>query len=116
MTKTAQVAIARGLAQLCKNTRVRGMCHFNSLVVNTVLPGPTITDGVREYLKAFQKDGMTMEQVEAEYVRKQEPTSLIGRFVQPNEVANVVAFISSDMASAVNGATQRVEGGILREL
>lgn len=107
MTKTAQVAIARGLAELTKGTNVR---------VNTVLPGPTLTGGVEKYLESFTKPGQTAEQVQKEYVSKVEPTSLIQRFITPVEVANVVAFLSSDMASAINGATQRVEGGILKQI
>jgi 3-oxoacyl-[acyl-carrier protein] reductase len=65
--------------------------------VNTVAPGITLTPG-----NDFARD-----QVEA-----QAKATPIGVPVQPEEVAAMVAFVVSDQASAVNGATLDVDGGL----
>ncbi|KAL6062136.1 SDR family oxidoreductase [Balamuthia mandrillaris] len=107
-TKTAQLGLARALAELTKGTKVR---------VNTVLPGPTWTEGVKEYIVGMAKEkGKTEEEVSKGYFEEVEPTSLIQRFIEPEEVANIVAFLASDAASVLNGASVRSEGGILRYL
>ncbi|KAJ3070903.1 hypothetical protein HK102_006563, partial [Quaeritorhiza haematococci] len=101
LTKTAQLSLTRSLAELTKHTSVR---------VNAVLPGPTATEGVDTYLHELaskQHPGKTMEEVKEEYVRETEPTSLVGRFVEPREVANTVAFLASEVAAATNGAAWR---------
>eukprot|EP00128_Syssomonas_multiformis_P015078 Colp12_sorted_trinity150504_noHs@10825 len=106
MTKSAQISLARGLAENTKGTNV---------TVNSVLPGPTATEGLRDYFAglAAQK-GITPEQAEKEYFKVDEPTSLIQRLATVEEVASVVVFLASRQASAINGAAQKVEGGIIR--
>jgi NAD(P)-dependent dehydrogenase (short-subunit alcohol dehydrogenase family) len=105
-TKTAQLGLSRSLAELTKGTKVR---------VNTVMPGPTWTEGVAEYVKGLAAvQGRDPEALKQNYVRDVEPTSLLQRFLQPEEVANVCVFLASEASSAITGASVRSEGGILR--
>jgi NAD(P)-dependent dehydrogenase (short-subunit alcohol dehydrogenase family) len=106
MTKTAQVAVARGLAELTKGTAV---------TVNSVLPGPTMSEGVGGFIDNLAKDqNKTKEQVEADFFQTVRPTSIIQRFLSTTEVANMVTYLASPLASATNGAAIRAEGGLLK--
>ncbi|MES2427150.1 MAG: SDR family oxidoreductase [Bacteroidota bacterium] len=106
MTKTAQLAIARGLAELTKGTNV---------TVNSVLPGPTLSEGVGGFIDNLAKDqNKTTEQVEEDFFKTMRPTSIIQRFLSVDEVANMVTYLSSPLASATNGAAIRAEGGLLK--
>jgi len=103
MTKTAQIAVAGGLARLTKGTQV---------TVNTVLPGPTRSEGAGNFVADLAKaKGMTEEEVEKDFFENVRPTSLIQRFADTSEVANMVVYLCSPLASATNGATLRVDGG-----
>lgn len=107
-TKTAQLAIARGLAEMTSGTGV---------TVNSVLPGPTLSDGVEDFLGAMAKDtGVSVESMSETFVKQHRPTSLIQRFASVDEVANMVVYTASKEASATNGAALRVEGGIIRSI
>lgn len=106
MTKTAQLAIARGLAELTKGTNV---------TVNSVLPGPTLSEGVGGFIDGLAKDQQkTKQQVEEDFFKTMRPTSIIQRFLSTDEVANMVVYLSSPLASATNGAAIRAEGGLLK--
>jgi NAD(P)-dependent dehydrogenase (short-subunit alcohol dehydrogenase family) len=106
MTKTAQLAVARGLAELTKGTAV---------TVNSVLPGPTVSEGVGGFIDNLAKDqNKTKEQVEADFFKTVRPTSIIQRFLSTTEVANMVTYLASPLASATNGAAIRAEGGLLK--
>jgi NAD(P)-dependent dehydrogenase (short-subunit alcohol dehydrogenase family) len=106
MTKTAQVAVARGLAELTKGTAV---------TVNSVLPGPTMSEGVGGFIDNLAKDqNKTKEQIEADFFQTVRPTSIIQRFLSTTEVANMVTYLASPLASATNGAAIRAEGGLLK--
>ncbi len=106
MSKAALVSLARGLAELTKGTKV---------TVNSVLPGPTWTAGVEEYFNGLAtEEGRPAEELINNYFAEHEPTSLIQRFVDVEEVASAVLFLASN--GAVNGSAQRVEGGIIRSL
>lgn len=106
MTKTAQLAISRGLAESVAGTGV---------TVNAILPGPTRSEGLSGYLAAAAaKSGATMDQVEAQFLATMRPTSLIGRFASTEEVANLVVYTCSPQASATSGAALRVDGGVVR--
>jgi len=105
MTKTAQIAVARGLAETVAGT---------GITVNSVLPGPTKTRGVVDFVDALGQDGQTFEEFEKEFFEKVRPTSLIKRFASPEEVASLVAYVASPLASATTGAALRVEGGVLK--
>jgi len=108
VTKTAQIAIARGLAKRMAGTGV---------TVNSVLPGPTLTEGVAGLLKAeLQSTGGTLEDVAAEFVRSQRPSSIIRRAATVDEVANMVVYACSLQASATTGTALRVDGGVVDSL
>jgi len=104
-TKTAVLAIARGLAK-----RVAG----TGLTVNSVLPGPTLTEGVENMLKATAANtGQSIEQAAQAFVEATRPSSIIRRMATPEEVANMVVYAASPQASATTGAALRVDGGIV---
>jgi NAD(P)-dependent dehydrogenase (short-subunit alcohol dehydrogenase family) len=106
MTKTAQLAISRGLAEMTKGTAV---------TVNTILPGPTRSRGVGDFINTLSKQqNLSTDEMEKAFFQNMRPTSLIQRFASTEEIANMVTFISSPLASATNGATLRAEGGLLK--
>jgi NAD(P)-dependent dehydrogenase (short-subunit alcohol dehydrogenase family) len=108
MTKTAQLAVARGLAELTVGTGV---------TVNSVLPGPTNSEGVGDFVRDLAAaQGVTREELEKEFFRSARPSSLLRRFETPEEIANVVAFVCSPLASSINGASVRADGGVLRSI
>lgn len=108
VTKTAQIALARGLAETTAGTNV---------TVNSVLPGPTRSAGVEKFVEDLAKgQGTESATVEAEFFRSARPTSLLKRFATPEEVAAMVVYVCSPRASATNGAALRVDGGVLRSI
>ncbi|MCA9418725.1 MAG: SDR family oxidoreductase, partial [Candidatus Omnitrophica bacterium] len=56
------------------------------------------------------------EEMRKEFVPRFRPTSIIQRFAEPEEVAAMVAYLSSPLASATTGAAIRVEGGLVDDL
>jgi NAD(P)-dependent dehydrogenase (short-subunit alcohol dehydrogenase family) len=109
VSKTSQIALARGLAEMTKGSKV---------TVNSILPGPTMTGGVRSYMADFGKaHGIDeLDDAVAAYFKQHETTSLLQRFLDPKEVANVTTFLLSPLASGVNGSAQHVDGGIVRHI
>jgi NAD(P)-dependent dehydrogenase (short-subunit alcohol dehydrogenase family) len=108
MTKTAQLAIARGLAETTTGTDV---------TVNTVLPGPTASEGAIEFVENLAaKQQSSREQVERDFFEHVRPTSKLKRFEKPEEIAALIAFVASPRASAINGAALRVDGGVVRSI
>ena len=104
MTKTAQLAVSRGLAETCAGTGV---------TVNAVLPGPTHSDGVDEFI-AKLCGGKPFAEFEKEFFKNHRPSSLLQRFATTEEVANLVVYVCSPRSSATNGAALRVDGGVVR--
>jgi NAD(P)-dependent dehydrogenase (short-subunit alcohol dehydrogenase family) len=108
MSKAAMVSVARGLAESTKGTGV---------TVNSVLVGATWSDGVDVFMRRMaQAQGVNVEQMTAEYFRTEAGNSLLQRFSTPKEVADQIVFLCSANASAVNGAAQRVDGGVIRAM
>jgi NAD(P)-dependent dehydrogenase (short-subunit alcohol dehydrogenase family) len=108
VTKTMQIGLARGLAELTKGTQV---------TVNSILAGPTWTEGVEVFLtKIAKSSGTTVESMKTDYFKTDGQNSLIQRFIEPEEIADLVAFLCSENASAINGSSQRVEGGLVRSI
>jgi len=106
MTKTAQLAVSRGLAESLAGT---------GITVNCVLPGPTRSRGVEDFVDTLAKrEGKTFAQFETEFFQKVRPTSLIKRFAKPEEVASLVAYVASPLSSATTGAALRVDGGVVK--
>ena len=107
-TKTAQLAVSRGLAEMTRGTAV---------TVNSVLPGPTMSEGVETFVKGLAKqNGQSVDEAASQFVKQFRPTSLLQRFATVEEIANMVVYISSKEASATNGAALRAEGGIVQTI
>jgi NAD(P)-dependent dehydrogenase (short-subunit alcohol dehydrogenase family) len=108
MTKTAQLAISRGLAEMTKGTAV---------TVNSVLPGPTMSEGVETFVKDLAKqNGQSVEEAASQFVKQHRGTSLIQRFATVDEIANMVIYVASREAAVTNGAALRAEGGIVQTI
>jgi NAD(P)-dependent dehydrogenase (short-subunit alcohol dehydrogenase family) len=108
MTKTAQLAVSRGLAEMTRGTAV---------TINSVLPGPTMSEGVETFIKDIAKhNGVTVEEATRQFFQQQRPTSLLQRFATVDEIANTVVYVSSKESSATNGAALRAEGGIVQTI
>jgi len=105
MTKTAQLAVSRGLAEAVAGT---------GITVNAVLPGPTKTTFFGRMEENVKKQGGTLEQMQKQFFENARPSSLIKRFAEVDEVANMVVYLSSPLASATTGAAVRVDGGVIR--
>jgi NAD(P)-dependent dehydrogenase (short-subunit alcohol dehydrogenase family) len=108
MTKTAQLAVSRGLAEMCAGTGV---------TVNSILPGPTASEGVSDFVfKLGAKDGQTPQEATDEFVRVHRPTQLLRRAATTDEVASMVVYLCSRQASATTGAALSVDGGTRRSI
>ena len=108
LTKTAQLALSRGLAQTAKGTGV---------TVNSVLPGPTASEGVGTFVAQMARDrGITPEQMETNFFEHARPSSLLKRFETVAEIADVVTFVCSPLASAITGTALRVDGGVVSSI
>ncbi len=108
VTKSSQLAISRGLAELTKGT---------SVTVNTVMPGPTRSEGIVDFLKNISSSpNPTPEQAEKEFFEKHRSSSLLQRLEEAKEIADLVTFLASPLSSATNGAALRAEGGLLRSI
>jgi NAD(P)-dependent dehydrogenase (short-subunit alcohol dehydrogenase family) len=108
MTKTAQLAVARGIAEGTAGT---------GITVNSVLPGPTNSEGLGEFLGGLAAQrGLSEAEMEREFFRSVRPSSLLQRFATVDEVANAIVYLCSPAASATNGSAMRVDGGVVRSI
>jgi len=105
VTKTAYLALSRGLAKHLKGTNV---------TVNAILPGPTVASGTKKMFQQIAKErGITVEQAQVAFIREKRPSSIIQRFASTEEVANMVVYVASPLSSATSGAALRVDGGVV---
>ena len=107
MSKTAQISVARGMAQEVAGTGV---------TVNTVLPGPTLTPGVEEFVRSRVGAGVPFEEAERRFMTEERPTSLLGRLIRPQEIANLITYVASELASSTTGAALRGDGGVAPQI
>ncbi len=108
MTKTAQLAVARGLAERTKGTGV---------TINSVLPGPTQSDGIMDFLRSVASDPKAPDaEVEAEFFQRHRQSSLLQRLIKAEEIADLVTFVASPLSAATNGAALRAEGGLIKSI
>ncbi len=106
MTKTAQLAVSRGLAEMTKGTEV---------TVNAILPGPTASEGVADFMKRMAASrGQDAQPAEVEFFKVLRPTTLLQRFEDPMEVAQTIVFVASPLSSAIDGAVLRADGGVVK--
>lgn len=108
MTKTAQLAVARGLAEMTLGTKV---------TVNSILPGPTYSEGLEQFMSEIASSkNMMPKEVEEDFFKTARPSSLLQRFATADEVGSLAAFVCSEQAAAINGASLRVDGGVTRSI
>lgn len=108
MTKTAQLAVARGMAETTTGSGV---------TVNSVLPGPTASEGVSQFVENLASTShASRADIERDFFEHMRPTSILKRFETPDEIAAVVAFLASPLSSAINGAAVRADGGVVRAI
>ena len=108
MTKTAQLAVSRGLAELTKGSNV---------TVNSVLPGPTFSEGAGDFIENLAKDqGKSIAEIEKDFFQHIRPSSLLQRFTTTDEVANLVTYLASPLSAATNGAALRADGGVVKSI
>lgn len=106
VSKTAQLALARGLAETTTGTAV---------TVNTVLPGPTATDAITNFLKATaEQQGISEAEMEKVFFTSMRGTSILKRLIKPEEIANLVTYLASPLSAATNGAALRADGGVIK--
>ena len=102
MTKTALLGVSRGYAKAMKGTGV---------TVNSVIAGPTHTEGVEDFVRSLVGDELPWDEAQRKFVAEHRPHSLLGRLIEPAEIANLVVYLSSDLSSATTGGALRVDGG-----
>ena len=85
LSLTRQLAVDYG----GENIRVNGVC-----------PGATLSPRVRNYIDSGVVDGTVVEEL-----------ALLGRLAECDEIASVIAFLASDAASYIHGASIVVDGG-----
>jgi NAD(P)-dependent dehydrogenase (short-subunit alcohol dehydrogenase family) len=102
VTKTALLAVSRGFAKAAAGTGV---------TVNSVLAGPTHTGGVEDFVAEMVGADLPWDEAQRQFMREHRPQSLLQRLIEPHEIANMVAYLASDSASATTGGALRVDGG-----
>ncbi|MBE1513703.1 SDR family NAD(P)-dependent oxidoreductase [Nesterenkonia halotolerans] len=104
VTKAGVLALSNGLAKLTRGTGV---------TVNTILGGPTYSDGVaRAITDIAQTQGLSPDELKAGIIAGNQ-TSLLERFIDPEEIANLAVYLASPRSSATNGSAVRADGGVL---
>lgn len=102
VSKTALLAVSRGFAKEAAGTGV---------TVNSVIAGPTHTAGVEDFVYQLVDKSLPWDEAQREFMVKHRPQSLIQRLIEPEEIANMVTYLASPLASATTGGALRVDGG-----
>ncbi|MEU9253823.1 SDR family oxidoreductase [Streptomyces sp. NPDC048270] len=102
MSKTALLAVSRGFAKEAAGTGV---------TVNSVIAGPTHTGGVEDFVRELVGGDLSWDEAQRAFMREYRPQSLLQRLIEPEEIANMVVYLSSPFASATTGGAVRVDGG-----
>jgi NAD(P)-dependent dehydrogenase (short-subunit alcohol dehydrogenase family) len=102
VSKTALLAVTRGFAKDAAGTGV---------TVNSVIAGPTHTAGVEDFVYQLVDKDLPWDEAQREFMIKHRPQSLLQRLIEPEEIANMVAYLASPLASATTGGALRVDGG-----
>ncbi|MEU4408557.1 SDR family oxidoreductase [Streptosporangium sp. NPDC023963] len=102
MSKTALLAVSRGFAKKAAGSGV---------TVNSVIAGPTHTGGVEDFVYGLVNRDLPWEEAQRAFMREHRPQSLLQRLIEPEEIANMVVYLSSPQASATTGGALRVDGG-----
>ncbi|MEW2162648.1 SDR family oxidoreductase [Streptomyces sp. NPDC007084] len=102
MSKTALLAVSRGFAKEAAGTGV---------TVNSVIAGPTHTGGVEDFVYELVDRDLPWDEAQRAFMREHRPHSLLQRLIEPEEIANLVVYLSSNQASATTGGAVRVDGG-----
>ena len=104
-------SIRTGVIGLAKSLSIE--LAKDNIRVNNVLPGAIMTDRQRQMLALrSKKSGQTVEEVR----RLRESRIPLGRFGEPEELADMIVFLASDRAKYVTGVTVQVDGGLARSL
>jgi NAD(P)-dependent dehydrogenase (short-subunit alcohol dehydrogenase family) len=109
-TKAAVLAVARGFAEAVSEFGASGV------TVNTVVPGPTRTEGSEAMMRGLAGEGRTLEEVERDFLARERPSSLLGRFARPEEIASLVVYLASEQSAATTGSALRADGGVVRSI
>lgn len=99
MSKHAVIGMMRGAAQECAPRRIR---------VNTIHPG-FVESRMMRSLEQQRAGNRSHEEIQQEFVAR----IPMGRYVQPDEIANGVAYLASDNARMVTGSQHLVDGGTM---
>jgi NAD(P)-dependent dehydrogenase (short-subunit alcohol dehydrogenase family) len=102
VSKTALLALSRGFAKDASGSGV---------TVNSVIAGPTHTAGAEDFVYQLVDTSLPWEEAQREFMRKHRPQSLLERLIEPDEIANMVTYLASALASATTGGALRVDGG-----
>jgi NAD(P)-dependent dehydrogenase (short-subunit alcohol dehydrogenase family) len=102
VSKTALLAVSRGFAKEAAGSGV---------TVNSVIAGPTHTGGVESFVYELVDKSLPWEEAQRAFMREHRPQSLLQRLIEPEEIANMVVYLSSPLASATTGGAIRVDGG-----
>ncbi|QGQ18191.1 SDR family oxidoreductase [Cellulomonas sp. JZ18] len=102
MSKTALLAVSRGFAKEAAGTGV---------TVNSVIAGPTHTGGVEDFVYSLVDRDLPWDEAQREFMRRHRPQSLLQRLIEPEEIAHMVVYLASPLASATTGGALRVDGG-----
>ena len=120
-SNASKQASATGAAYSASKFAVLGLTQASALdlapygiTVNAVCPGPINTDRMSYWERDQAAErGITQEEFRGQIVQAGAQASPLGRIAEPQDVANVVAFLASDEASFVTGQAYNVNGGLL---